>query len=89
MRNVLVIGGSRGLAILKKLSVAGYNIIAIARKESPELTTAIAASGSFNSNVLHLCRLILPKPIWSKPNPTHAVCTTPPFSVCKSEVLEK
>src|ERR1700722_8326747 len=55
MRNVLVTGGSRGLglAISKKLSAAGYNTIAIARKESPELTAAIAASGTSGGKLLH------------------------------------
>ena len=45
MRNVVVTGGSRGLglAISTKLSAAGYCAIAVARKESPELTAAIAA----------------------------------------------
>jgi 3-oxoacyl-[acyl-carrier protein] reductase len=46
MRNVVVTGGSRGLglAIASKLAAAGYRAIAIARKESRELATAIAAS---------------------------------------------
>jgi 3-oxoacyl-[acyl-carrier protein] reductase len=46
MRNVLVTGGSRGLglAISLKLADAGYHAIALARKESRELASAIAAS---------------------------------------------
>jgi 3-oxoacyl-[acyl-carrier protein] reductase len=43
MHNVLVTGGSRGigLAISRRLALAGYNIIAVARRESDELKTAI------------------------------------------------
>lgn len=46
MRNVIVTGGSRGLglAICKHLAAEGYRAIAIARRESAELTEAIAAS---------------------------------------------
>jgi 3-oxoacyl-[acyl-carrier protein] reductase len=42
MRNVLVTGGSRGigLGIVRRLSGVGFRAIAIARKESSELTTA-------------------------------------------------
>jgi 3-oxoacyl-[acyl-carrier protein] reductase len=55
MRNVLVTGGSRGigLGIVRKLVDAGFRAIAIARKESSELTTAIAAAGNGNSGSLH------------------------------------
>jgi len=55
MRNVVVTGGSRGLGltISKKLATVGYNAIAIARKESRELETAIAASGRSGTNALH------------------------------------
>jgi 3-oxoacyl-[acyl-carrier protein] reductase len=44
MRNVVVTGGSRGLglAITAKLAGAGYNVVAVARKESPPLAAAIA-----------------------------------------------
>jgi 3-oxoacyl-[acyl-carrier protein] reductase len=43
MHNVLVTGGSRGigLAISRKLAGAGYNVIAVARRESDELKAAI------------------------------------------------
>jgi 3-oxoacyl-[acyl-carrier protein] reductase len=43
MHNVLVTGGSRGigLAISRKLAGAGYNVIAVARRESDELKDAI------------------------------------------------
>src|SRR2546422_4011851 len=43
MRNVLVTGGSRGLGlgIARRLTVAGYRVIAVARKESPQFTSAM------------------------------------------------
>ena len=43
MHNVLVTGASRGigLAIVGRLAVAGYNVIAVARRESDELREAI------------------------------------------------
>ena len=46
MRNVLVTGASRGLGlgIAKHLSSDGFNVIALARKESEALTAAIASS---------------------------------------------
>ena len=42
MRNVLVTGGSRGigLAIARRLAGSGYNVIAVARRESEELRHA-------------------------------------------------
>jgi 3-oxoacyl-[acyl-carrier protein] reductase len=42
MRNVLVTGGSRGigLSIAQRLTAAGYNVIAVARRESSELRDA-------------------------------------------------
>jgi 3-oxoacyl-[acyl-carrier protein] reductase len=45
MHNVLVTGGSRGigLAIARKMAGAGYNVIALARRESDELREAIRA----------------------------------------------
>jgi 3-oxoacyl-[acyl-carrier protein] reductase len=50
MRNVLVTGGSRGigLAIAQRLAAAGYNVIAVARRPSDELSDAIrdAATGT-------------------------------------------
>jgi 3-oxoacyl-[acyl-carrier protein] reductase len=43
MHNVVVTGGSRGigLAISRRLAAAGYNVIAVARRESDELRAAI------------------------------------------------
>jgi len=43
MHNVLVTGGSRGigLAIARRIAGAGYNVIAVARRESDELREAI------------------------------------------------
>lgn len=43
MHNVLVTGGSRGigLAISRKIAAAGYNVIAVARRESDELSDAV------------------------------------------------
>jgi 3-oxoacyl-[acyl-carrier protein] reductase len=43
MHNVVVTGGSRGigLAISKRIAAAGYNVIAVARRESDELREAI------------------------------------------------
>jgi 3-oxoacyl-[acyl-carrier protein] reductase len=43
MHNVLVTGGSRGigLSISRKVAAAGYNVIAVARRESDELSSAI------------------------------------------------
>jgi 3-oxoacyl-[acyl-carrier protein] reductase len=48
MRNVIVTGGSRGLGLgmVRVLSSAGYNVIAIARKESAELAEVIQDSGT-------------------------------------------
>ena len=46
MRNVVVTGGSRGmgLGIARRLAEAGFRAIAIARKESSELTAAMRGS---------------------------------------------
>jgi 3-oxoacyl-[acyl-carrier protein] reductase len=54
MRNVVVTGGSRGLglAISTKLAAAGYRAIAVARKESREVTEAIASSAQTEINSL-------------------------------------
>lgn len=56
MRNVIVTGGSRGigLGIARRLAKTGYCVMALARKESPELREAIdeaarCGSGSLGS----------------------------------------
>jgi 3-oxoacyl-[acyl-carrier protein] reductase len=50
MRNILVTGGSRGigLAIAQKLASAGFNVVAVARRESDELRAAIAEARQGN-----------------------------------------
>ena len=50
MRNVLVTGGSRGigLAISRKLAATGFNVIAVARRESDELRAEISAAKQGN-----------------------------------------
>jgi 3-oxoacyl-[acyl-carrier protein] reductase len=50
MRNVLVTGGSRGigLAIARKLAEAGFNVVAVARRESEELRAAIVEAKQGN-----------------------------------------
>jgi 3-oxoacyl-[acyl-carrier protein] reductase len=50
MRNVVVTGGSRGigLGIALRLVEAGFHAIAIARKESSELTAAMQNTGSMH-----------------------------------------
>src|SRR6516162_3440333 len=55
MLNILVTGGSRGLglAIARKLTMAGYCAIAIARRESEELASALRDSGLCQKGSLH------------------------------------
>jgi 3-oxoacyl-[acyl-carrier protein] reductase len=55
MHNVLVTGGSRGigLAIVRKLAGAGYNVIAVARRETDELKAAIAEAVKQGAGGLH------------------------------------
>src|ERR1700759_4847506 len=50
MRNVLVTGGSRGigLAIAGRLAGAGFNVIAVARRESDKLRAAISEAKQGN-----------------------------------------
>jgi 3-oxoacyl-[acyl-carrier protein] reductase len=55
MHNVLVTGGSRGigLGIAQRLAGAGYNVIAVARRESDELRKAIEQAASHGNGRLH------------------------------------
>lgn len=61
MRNVIVTGGSRGigLGIARCLAKSGYNVMALARKESAELCAAIeeAADSGFGSIGFTACDL--------------------------------
>ena len=55
MHNVVVTGGSRGigLAIARRLAAAGYNVIAVARRESDELREAIGEVVKQGTGGLH------------------------------------
>jgi 3-oxoacyl-[acyl-carrier protein] reductase len=55
MHNVLVTGGSRGigLAIAKRLADAGYNVIAVSRRESDRLREAIEAAAKGGGGRVH------------------------------------
>jgi 3-oxoacyl-[acyl-carrier protein] reductase len=55
MHNVLVTGGSRGigLAIARRIAAAGYNVIAVARRESDELRAAIGEAAKKGKGTLH------------------------------------
>ncbi|WP_316190186.1 SDR family NAD(P)-dependent oxidoreductase [Bradyrhizobium sp. SZCCHNS2096] len=53
MRNVLLTGGSRGigLALARRLAGAGYDVIAVARRESEELRAAVAEFSAASSGI--------------------------------------
>ena len=55
MRNVIVTGGSRGLGLgmVRTLRAAGYDVIAIARRESEELAAVMGDSGSERHGSVH------------------------------------
>ena len=55
MRNVLVTGGSRGigLAIVERLAACGFGVIAVARRESEELTAAIKAAADAGQGAIY------------------------------------
>ncbi len=55
MRNVIVTGGSRGLGlgIVRRLAGAGYSVIAISRKESSELQTAMKEAEDAGTGSIH------------------------------------
>jgi 3-oxoacyl-[acyl-carrier protein] reductase len=55
MQNIIVTGGSRGLGleIARKLATAGYRVIAIARRESEQLASAMREMGCETAGSLH------------------------------------
>src|SRR5207249_6950955 len=55
MRNVIVTGGNRGLGlgIARKLSGEGYHVIAVARKETNQLTLAMQEAERDNPGSFH------------------------------------
>jgi len=63
MPNIIVTGGSRGLGlgIARKLTGAGYSVIAIARQQRTELTSAIEEADRSNAGSLHFIPFDLAK----------------------------
>lgn len=60
MRNIVVTGGSRGigLVIARRLAVSGYRVVAIARRESDALVSAIADTAKRGEALhFHPCNL--------------------------------
>jgi 3-oxoacyl-[acyl-carrier protein] reductase len=55
MLNIIVTGGSRGLGlgIARKLTMAGYRVIALARRESEQLASAMREMGHGQGSSLH------------------------------------
>ena len=62
-RNILITGASRGLGlgIARKLAAAGYCVIAVARKNSKELTAAVAEAKRGKRGSLHFVAFDLGK----------------------------
>jgi 3-oxoacyl-[acyl-carrier protein] reductase len=73
MRNVIVTGGSRdwAWASRKRLTGAGYRAIAVARKETPQLTSAMEEADRDHPGSLHFVPFDLAEiediPRWSRP----------------------
>ena len=63
LRNVLVTGASRGLGlgIARKLTGAGYRVIAVARSKSKQVSEAMAEAGRGNEAPLHFAPFDLGK----------------------------
>jgi 3-oxoacyl-[acyl-carrier protein] reductase len=61
VRNVLVTGGSRGLGlgIARALAASGFRVIAVARRESPELAAATGRATGQEHHALHFRALDL------------------------------
>lgn len=55
MRNIIVTGGSRGLGLgmARRLTVAGYRVIVVARKENSDLASAMREAERANPGSLH------------------------------------
>ena len=55
MRNVIVTGGNRGLGlgIARKLAAEGYHVLAVARKHTDQLTSAIEEAERGNAGSFH------------------------------------
>jgi 3-oxoacyl-[acyl-carrier protein] reductase len=55
MRNIIVTGGSRGLGlgIAQKLVSSGFQVVAIARRTTDQLATAMAETGDRGQGALH------------------------------------
>jgi 3-oxoacyl-[acyl-carrier protein] reductase len=63
MRNVVVTGGNRGLGlgIARKLAAEGYQVIAVARKDTDQLTSAMREAGTHNVGSFHFVPFDLAK----------------------------
>jgi len=63
MRNVIVTGGSRGLGlgIARKLAGEGYHVIAVARKETDQLGSALREAESASAGSFHFVPFDLAK----------------------------